>query len=177
MKKLISAALCGIMLAAALVGCGGSSSQKTYNLDDVVAAVEKVNEGANPLAMDDFAIENDVGLNLDDVAEYKGEQSNNQGDSATILVVKANSGKAADVQKALEAYKIVSLGYGQHHPVASFKTEKDRSMNRRVEFMISKTGGSVESLDDYYSQIFGDTTKSAETTDTKRLINKLIELR
>ena len=63
MKKLISAALCGIMLAAALVGCGGSSSQKTYNLDDVVAAVEKVNEVANPLAMDDFAIENDVGLN------------------------------------------------------------------------------------------------------------------
>ena len=56
MKKLISAALCGIMLAAALVGCGGSSSQKTYNLDDVVAAVEKVNEVANPLAMDDFAI-------------------------------------------------------------------------------------------------------------------------
>ena len=105
MKKLISAALCGIMLAAALVGCGGSSSQKTYNLDDVVAAVEKVNEVANPLAMDDFAIENDVGLNLDDVAEYKGEQSNNQGDSATILVVKANSGKAADVQKALETYK------------------------------------------------------------------------
>ena len=102
MKKLISAALCGIMLAAALVGCGGSSSQKTYNLDDVVAAVEKVNEVANPLAMDDFAIENDVGLNLDDVAEYKGEQSNNQGD---ILVVKANSGKAADVQKALETYK------------------------------------------------------------------------
>ena len=105
MKKLISAALCGIMLAAALVGCGGSSSQKTYNLDDVVAAVEKVNEVANPLAMDDFAIENDVGLNLDDVAEYKGEQSNNQGDSATILVVKANSGKAAEVQKALETYK------------------------------------------------------------------------
>lgn len=71
-------------------------------------------------------------------------------------------------KKALEAYKIVSLGYGQHHPVASFKTEKDRSMNRRVEFMISKTGGSVESLDDYYSQIFGNTTKSAETTDTKK---------
>ena len=47
MKKLISAALCGIMLAAALVGCGGSSSQKTYNLDDVVAAVEKVNEVAD----------------------------------------------------------------------------------------------------------------------------------
>ena len=60
----------------------------------------------------------------------------------------------------LEPYKIVSLGYGQHHPIASFKTEKDRSLNRRVEFMISKTGGSVKSLEDYYSQIFSSTLKS-----------------
>ena len=69
--------------------------------------------------------------------------------------------------KALPGSKIVSLGYGQHHPIASFKTEKDRSMNRRVEFMISKTGGSVKSLEDYYDQIFAKETSSGKKTDAK----------
>ena len=73
----------------------------------------------------------------------------------------------------LEPYKIVSLGYGQHHPIASFKTEKDRSLNRRVEFMISKTGGSVKSLEDYYSQIFSSTLKSEseKASGTKKSSN------
>jgi chemotaxis protein MotB len=57
-------------------------------------------------------------------------------------------------KNVIAASKLVSLGYGQNHPIASFKTEKDRSLNRRVEFMISKTGGSVMSLDDYYSMFF-----------------------
>lgn len=54
----------------------------------------------------------------------------------------------------ISAKKLVNLGYGQNHPIASFKTEKDRSMNRRVEIMISKTGGSVKSIEDYYNMIY-----------------------
>ena len=54
----------------------------------------------------------------------------------------------------ISARKLVNLGYGQNHPIASFKTEKDRSMNRRVEIMISKTGGSVKSIEDYYNMIY-----------------------
>ena len=40
-------------------------------------------------------------------------------------------------------------------------------MNRRVEFMISKTGGSVKSLEDYYDQIFAKETSSGKKTDAK----------
>ena len=62
----------------------------------------------------------------------------------------------------IEASKLVNLGYGQHHPVASFKTEKQRSMNRRVEFMISKTGGTIKSIEDYYGQIYGNKDKDSK---------------
>lgn len=53
----------------------------------------------------------------------------------------------------ISAGKLVSLGYGQHHPVASFKTEEDRSKNRRVEIMLTKKGGAVKSLEDYYADV------------------------
>lgn len=53
----------------------------------------------------------------------------------------------------ISAGKLVSLGYGQHHPVASFKTEAERSKNRRVEIMLTKKGGAVKSLEDYYVEV------------------------
>ena len=53
----------------------------------------------------------------------------------------------------IAASKLVSLGYGQHHPVASFETEPERMKNRRVEIMITKKGGVVKSIDDYYAEV------------------------
>ena len=111
MKKFLSLLLCALMLTATLAGCGGGSASssvaevKAVNLEDVKAAIEAVNEVANPLEIDDFAAENDVGLTMENVESYLGVQSNNQGDSATILVVKAVAGKAADVKAELETYK------------------------------------------------------------------------
>lgn len=52
--------------------------------------------------------------------------------------------------------KLFSSAYGQHRPIASFKTAADRAKNRRVEILISKTGEVEQSLNDYYKQVYGD---------------------
>lgn len=112
MKKLISAILAAAM-AVSLAACGGSSkpAAKEYNLDDVVSAIESSNAVSNPREIDDFAIENEFLLDKENVVAYKGIMSNDQGNSALIMVVQAASGKAADVKAALEAYKQNQVAY------------------------------------------------------------------
>ena len=97
MKKLISIVLCAVM-GLSMAACGGSSasaSAKEYNLDDIVSAVEAVNPVSNPREVDDFALENEFMLSADSVVAYKGELSNDQGNSAQIMAVQCADGKAA----------------------------------------------------------------------------------
>ena len=112
MKKLISAILAAAM-AVSLAACGGSSkpAAKEYNLDDVVSTIESSNAVSNPREIDDFAIENEFLLDKENVVAYKGIMSNDQGNSALIMVVQAASGKAADVKTALETYKQNQVAY------------------------------------------------------------------
>ncbi len=51
----------------------------------------------------------------------------------------------------IDAGKYVSEGYGQEWPIAPFDTEENRSKNRRVEIMISKTDSVSMALSDVYS--------------------------
>lgn len=122
--------LAAVLLAAVLLaGCGGASSASTpaasqpaasapdassaasapaadsYNLSDIIAAVEAVNPVANPREIDDFGLENTYLLTMDNVAEYAGKVSNDAANSALILAVKAVEGKAGDVKAELDAYK------------------------------------------------------------------------
>ena len=106
MKKFIAAVLSTAVMALALVGCGGSSSDtKSYNLNDVVTAVESANPVANPREVDDNFITLDMLLTKENIAEYAGKVSNDQADSALIVAVKAVEGKGGDVKTEMEAYK------------------------------------------------------------------------
>lgn len=55
----------------------------------------------------------------------------------------------------IDPSKLVSIAYGQFHPIASFDTVEDRAKNRRVEILITKTGDVERSLDAYYEQVYG----------------------
>ena len=44
----------------------------TANLDAAVSALEEVNPIANPRALDDFSVENELMLTMDNIAGYKG---------------------------------------------------------------------------------------------------------
>ena len=77
----------------------------TANLDAAVSALEEVNPIANPRALDDFSVENELMLTMDNIAGYKGDVTNDQADCGLVFVAQAKPGKAADVGSELQAYK------------------------------------------------------------------------
>lgn len=57
------------------------------------------------------------------------------------------------LKNVVEPKKLISEGYGQHFPIASFSNEADRVMNRRVEILITETGAIVPTLEEIYENI------------------------
>lgn len=61
----------------------------TANLDAAVSALEEVNPIANPRALDDFSVENELMLTMDNIAGYKGDVTNDQADCGLVFVAQA----------------------------------------------------------------------------------------
>ena len=77
----------------------------TANLDAAVAAIEAVNPIANPRALDDFSVENELMLTMDNLVAYKGDVTNDQADCALVFAAQVKDGTADAVKAELEAYK------------------------------------------------------------------------
>ena len=78
---------------------------QTANLESAVAAIEEINPIANPRALDDFSVENELMLTMDNLVAYKGDVTNDQADCGLVFVAQAKDGKVADVEAELQAYK------------------------------------------------------------------------
>ena len=74
-------------------------------LSAIVSAIEAVNEVPNSIPLEEFALENDLGLTMDNILGWAGDVTNNQADCALVLAVQAKSGMADAVKTELEAYK------------------------------------------------------------------------
>lgn len=99
-----------------LSGCsGGDGSVSTGDTDvleespemveTIVSKLEEVNSVENPRAIDDFSVENEMGLTLDNLLAYKGDVTNNQADCALVFVALCQDGKVDSVQKELDVYR------------------------------------------------------------------------
>ena len=82
-----------------------SDEANTANLDAAVAAIEAVNPIANPRALDDFSVENELMLMMDNLVGYKGDVTNDQADCGLVFVAQAKDGQVDAVKAELEAYK------------------------------------------------------------------------
>lgn len=105
MKKFFLLLFAAAFFALCLTACGGGSDTASYNLNDIVTAVEAANPVSNPRDVDDNFIQLDMLLTADNIEEYAGKVSNDQGNSALIVAIKAVEGKASAVQEELNAYK------------------------------------------------------------------------
>jgi OmpA-OmpF porin, OOP family len=55
-----------------------------------------------------------------------------------LSLARANSVKAYLVSKGIDSTRIITNGFGSSKPIADNKTEEGKSLNRRVEFRITK---------------------------------------
>lgn len=133
MKKTIALCVTAALSACVFAACGSSSSSAPAssqpaqssassassaavqtsgkNLSDILAAIEVANPIDNARDLDEFALENDYGLTMSNIEEFAGKMSNTQGNSGTVLVIKAAPGKAADVKKELSTYQQNQVTY------------------------------------------------------------------
>ena len=111
MKKMLQT-VC-IMTAAVLLtaGCGAGDNgtqngdvSKEIVISEVVSKIKEANPVADERVIDDFAVENEMGLSMDDIAEYEGVITNSHNDCSLIFVAKANDGKTRDLKQALTDY-------------------------------------------------------------------------
>lgn len=99
-----------------LGGCSGGESKASTEGRDVLEEspkmveaiankLEEVNTVENARTIDDFSVENEMGLTLDDLLAYKGDVTNNQADCALVFVALCQDGKVDSVLKELNAYR------------------------------------------------------------------------
>ena len=105
MKKIVSLFMAVSLCAFALAGCGGGSETASYNLNDIVATVEKANPVSNSRDVDDNFIQLDMLLDPENIEEYAGKVSSDKSNNALIVAIKAVEGKASTVEEELNAYK------------------------------------------------------------------------
>ena len=108
MWKTVFVMAVAVILAA---GCGAkdnggqsSDASKEVVISDVVAKIKEANPVADERVIDDFAVENEMGLAMDDIAEYEGVITNSQNDCSLIFVAKAKDGKTRELKQALSDY-------------------------------------------------------------------------
>lgn len=123
MKKIMSTFVVAALAVALLAGCGNDAASSTdtatsstseaastdvadtAKLDSIVSTIEAVNEVPNPRAIDDFSLENEMGLTPDNIVAFKGDVTNDQADCALVFAAQAKSGTVDTVKSELEAYK------------------------------------------------------------------------
>ena len=76
-----------------------SDEANTANLDAAVAAIEAVNPIANPRALDDFSVENELMLTMDNLVGYKGDVTNDQADCGLVFVARLRTAKSMPSRK------------------------------------------------------------------------------
>ena len=109
MKKAIIIIMAMLVSLCAITACGASSetpkgSTANVSLDDVVNKIKAANPVADERVIDDFAVENEMGLDPQIIEEYKGVVTNSQSDCSLIFVAKAKEGKTRELKQQLTDY-------------------------------------------------------------------------
>ena len=94
----------------------------------IVEKLEEVNKVDNARMIDDFTVENEMGLTLDNLVAYKGDVTNNQSDCALVFVALCQDGKADDVKEELDTYRESMTG----NLYIEFADKVEQARNARI---------------------------------------------
>ena len=150
--KIASLAVCAILSAAVLTGCGGSSASSSTassaapaassqaassvvssaaaeengasDLDGIYNALLQADPISNQFEIAAMNIEYDFGLQAEDVVSYKGVKSNDNGDAGLVLVI-----EAADIANQLTAYQQDQVAfYGNYAEFAQAQSNVENAV-------------------------------------------------
>ena len=92
-------------------------------LDAIFESLKSSNPISNPFEIAAMNIEYDFMLKAEDVVQYKGVKSNDNGDAGLVLVIEPAEGKAEAICEALETYKQDQVAfYGNYAEFAQAQT-------------------------------------------------------
>ncbi|MGI6212109.1 MAG: DUF4358 domain-containing protein [Anaerovoracaceae bacterium] len=153
--KVMLLLLAAAVAAVLLTGCGSSSKKASseaanVNLSEFVSAVENVDPVKDPRKIDDFALENELGLEKDNISKYKGVITNSQDDCALIFIAKTKSGKTDAVKDGLETYRD---GLTENDLYAENADKIDKAKEARVEVRGNYVIMVIAGVDSDYSRI------------------------
>lgn len=95
----------------------------TRDLDAIFESLKSSNPISNPFEIAAMNIEYDFMLKAEDVVQYKGVKSNDNGDAGLVLVIEPAEGKAEAICEALETYKQDQVAfYGNYAEFAQAQT-------------------------------------------------------
>ena len=155
--KIASLAVCAILSAAVLTGCGGSSASSSTtssaapaassqaassvvssaaaeengasDLDGIYNALLEQDPISNQFEIAAMNIEYDFGLKAEDVVSYKGVKSNDNGDAGLVLVIEPAEGKAEEIVEALKAYQQDQVAfYGNYAEFAAAQANVENAV-------------------------------------------------
>ena len=150
--KIASLAVCAILSAAVLTGCGGSSASSSTassaapaassqaastvvssaaaeengasDLDGIYNALLQADPISNQFEIAAMNIEYDFGLQAEDVVSYKGVKSNDNGDAGLVLVIEAE-----DIANQLTAYQQDQVAfYGNYAEFAQAQSNVENAV-------------------------------------------------
>lgn len=79
------------------------TASKSDTINSYVASLEEVNPIANPRVLDDFSVENDMLMTMDNIVAFKGDVTNDQADCGLVFVAQVKDTQTAVDE--LQAYK------------------------------------------------------------------------
>ena len=121
--KIASLAVCAILSAAVLTGCGGSSASSSTASSAAPAASSQ----AASSVVSSAAAEENGASDLDGI--YKGVKSNDNGDAGLVLVIEAADGKAEDIANQLTAYQQDQVAfYGNYAEFAQAQSNVENAV-------------------------------------------------
>ncbi len=101
------------LVIAVLCGCSGDTKasepkaveESPEMVMEIAKKIEEVNTINHPREIDDFTVENEMGLKLEDLQAYAGNVTNIQSDCSLVFVVLCKDGKVNTIKDGLEAYR------------------------------------------------------------------------
>ena len=125
MKKYIAVVLAACLALVCLCACSG---KKTYDIQELLSAVEASAGLTDPVDLTEEDLNYDMGLTMENIDSFAGKTENVNGASGRVLVGKAVSGKGEDVKTELQSYVTSRAEFlGNYEEFAGAKAQAEQA--------------------------------------------------